>query len=77
MSFNISIDSHIVIQLYNHKSSYLAKFSQFCFYLKTEGMSRIELNPQVTESYELCSNTELSNDELSCIHTPDLPHLLL
>ena len=52
-----------------------SKFTHFWFNSKTEGMSRIELNCIVIR--ELFITTELPNDELSDIHTPDLPHLLL
>ena len=50
-------------------------FSHFWFNSKTEGMSRSGLNCIVIP--EPFITTELPNDELSDIHTPDLPHLLL
>ena len=40
------------------------------FNSKTEGMSRIVIR-------ELFITTQWPNDELSGIHTPNLPHLLL
>ena len=50
-------------------------FLHFQFNSKTEGMSRIGLNCIVI--HELFITTKLPNDELSGIHTPDLPHQLL
>ena len=48
---------------------------QFIFNYKTEGMSRYEI--YLFMSYALLAITELPNNELTGIHTPNLPPLRL